>query len=163
VREGTAVAIGAFAGVERANKLAQEIKEGGGRAIVVVGDLASREDTDRIVDQAVSAFDGLDILVHNAGIDITQPGPVGETTDEFWDRVLAIHLTAGFRLTKRALPALLKGRGPAVLFIGSVAGVVAWEGNGRITWRRQGFITSPSALPLITRKQVCERVASHPV
>ncbi len=128
-REGAAVAIGAFTGVDRANKLAKEINQEGGRAIVVVGDLASRKDTDRIVDEAVAAFNGLDILVHNAGIDAPGPAPVGETSDDFWDRCLAIHLTAGFRLVKRALPPLLKGKGPSVLFIGSVCGVVAWEGD----------------------------------
>jgi meso-butanediol dehydrogenase/(S,S)-butanediol dehydrogenase/diacetyl reductase len=95
----------------------------------VVGDLRSRADTDRIVDEAVAGLGGLDILVHSAGIDATTIAPVGETTDEFWDDALAIHLTAAFRLTKRALPTLLRGNHPAVLFVGSVAGIVAWEGD----------------------------------
>jgi NAD(P)-dependent dehydrogenase (short-subunit alcohol dehydrogenase family) len=128
-REGAAVSIGAFTGVERANKLAQEIKERDGRAIVVVGDLASRQNSDRMVDETLEAFNGLDILVHNAGIDAPGPGPAGETSDDLWDRCIAIHLTAGFRLFKRALPALLKGRGPSILYMGSVCGLVAWEGD----------------------------------
>lgn len=126
-REGAAVAIGAHSGVERANRLAKEINEAGGRAIVVLGDLASREETDRTVDEVVAAFGGLDILVHNAGIDYTLPALAGDTSDEFWDNCMAIHLTAGFRLVKRALPSLLKGNHPSILFIGSVAGMVAWE------------------------------------
>lgn len=128
-REGAAVVLGAFTGAERASSLARKFTEEGRRAAVVVGDLSSRPDTDRIVDEAVAAFNGLDVLVHNAGIDVTRHAPVGETTDEFWDRALAIHLTAGFRLVKRALPALLKGHGPSVLFMGSVAGMVGWEGD----------------------------------
>jgi NAD(P)-dependent dehydrogenase (short-subunit alcohol dehydrogenase family) len=126
-REGAAVAIGAHSGVDRAKKLAQEINQKGGRAIVVVGDLMSRDQTDRVVDETVAEFGGLDILVHNAGIDYTSPALVGDTSDDFWDRCLAIHLTAGFRLVKRALPSLLQGHGPAILFIGSVAGEIAWE------------------------------------
>jgi NAD(P)-dependent dehydrogenase (short-subunit alcohol dehydrogenase family) len=109
--------------------MAAEIIAEGGQAVVVVGDLTSREETDRVVDEAVVALGGLDILVHSAGIDADVIAPVGETTDEFWDRALALHLTAAFRLTKRALPALLQGNNPAVLFIGSVAGMVAWEGD----------------------------------
>ena len=128
-REGAAIAIGAFTGVARAKKLAKEITERGGRAVVVGGDLSSREDTDRIADKAIAAFGGLDILVHNAGIDVVGPAPVAETSDEIWDRHIAIHLTAGFRLAKRIIPTLLKGRGPSILFIGSVAGLVAWEGD----------------------------------
>jgi NAD(P)-dependent dehydrogenase (short-subunit alcohol dehydrogenase family) len=128
-REGAAVSIGAFTGMERATKLAKEINDEGGRAIVVLGDVASRPDTDRIVDETLAAFKGLEILVHNAGIDAPGPAPAGETSDDLWDRCMAIHLTAGFRLFKRALPALLKGKGPSVLFMGSVAGTVAWEGD----------------------------------
>jgi NAD(P)-dependent dehydrogenase (short-subunit alcohol dehydrogenase family) len=126
-REGAAVAIGANRGVDRAEKLAKEINEKGGRAIVVAGDLESRQETDRIVDQTLAAFGGLDILVHNAGVDYMVPALAGDTSDDFWDRCLAIHLTAGFRLVKRALPQLLAGHGPSVIFIGSVAGVAAWE------------------------------------
>jgi NAD(P)-dependent dehydrogenase (short-subunit alcohol dehydrogenase family) len=129
VREGAAVAIGAFSGTGRAAQLAAELRAAGGRAVVVVGDLRARADTDRVVDEAVAALGGLDILVHSAGIDATVIAPVGETSDEFWDEALAIHLTAAFRLTKRALPALLRGNKPAVLFVGSVAGLVAWEGD----------------------------------
>lgn len=128
-REGAAVSIGTHTSAERAQKLAREINDEGGRAIVVVGDVASRADTDRIVDETVAAFKGLEILVHNAGIDAKEAAPVGGTPDDFWDRCLAIHLTAGFRLFKRALPALLGGKGSSVLFMGSVAGTVAWEGD----------------------------------
>jgi len=128
-REGASVGIGAFTGVERAHKLANEINDQGGRAVVVVGDVASRRETDRIVDDTLAAFDGLEVLVHSAGIEAPGPAPAGETSDDLWDRCMAIHLTAGFRLFKRALPALLKGKGSSVLFIGSVAGTVAWEGD----------------------------------
>jgi NAD(P)-dependent dehydrogenase (short-subunit alcohol dehydrogenase family) len=128
-QEGAAVSIGALTGVDRANRLAKEINDKGGRAMVVVGDIASRPDTDRIADETLNAFNGLEILVHNAGIDAPGPAPAGETSDELWDRCLAIHLTAGFRLFKRVLPALLKGRGSSVLFMGSVCGTVAWEGD----------------------------------
>jgi NAD(P)-dependent dehydrogenase (short-subunit alcohol dehydrogenase family) len=128
-QEGAAVAIGANTGTERARKLADEINSAGGRAVVVAGDLTSRSDADRIVDETVAALGGLDILVHSAGVDVTSTAPVGETADDVWDWFLAIHLTAAFRVVKRAIPALLKGNKPSVLFIGSVAGLVAWEGD----------------------------------
>lgn len=138
-QEGAAVVIGANTGVGRANKLADEIKAAGGQAVVVVGDLTSRADTDRIVDEAVAAFEGLDILVHNAGIDATNPVPIADTSDEFWDRAIAIHLTAAFRLAKRTIPALLKGNKPAVLFIGSVAGLVAWQDDAPYNVAKAGL------------------------
>jgi meso-butanediol dehydrogenase/(S,S)-butanediol dehydrogenase/diacetyl reductase len=98
-------------------------------AVVVTADLADRAETDRAADEAVRAFGGLDIFVHCAGIDVTRTAPTHETSDDTWDRMLAIHLTAAFRLSRRVIPALLKGTKPSVTFIGSVAGMVAWEGD----------------------------------
>ena len=49
---------------------------------MVIGDLASRQDSDRMVDETLETFNGLDILVHNAGIDAPGPEPAGETSDD---------------------------------------------------------------------------------
>lgn len=138
-REGASVAIGAFSGTGRAADLADEIRASGGRAVVVSGDLRVREQIDRLVDEAIAALGGLDILVHSAGIDATVIAPVAETSDEFWDEALAIHLTAAFRLVKRAIPTLLKGNKPAILFVGSVAGIVAWEGDAAYNVAKAGL------------------------
>ena len=84
---------------------------------------------DRAADEVIEGLGGLDIFVHCAGIDVTKTAPTHETPDEIWDRMMALHLTAAFRLSKRLMPALLKGNNPSVTFIGSVAGLVAWEGD----------------------------------
>ena len=88
-----------------------------------------RGEIDRAAEEVISKLGGLDIFMHCAGIDVSKTAPTHETPDDTWDRMLALHLTAAFRLSKRLIPALLKGTNPSVTFIGSVAGLVAWEGD----------------------------------
>ncbi len=58
-----------------------------------------------ILRRALAAFGGLDILFNNAGIGLG--APARETTDEAWDAVQAVNLTAVFRLCREAIPALV--------------------------------------------------------
>lgn len=127
--EGADVAIGASQRAGQAETVAAKLRNQGRRAAVVTADLANRAETDRAADEVLKELGGLDIFVHCAGIDVTQTNPTHNTPDETWDAMLAIHLTAAFRLSKRLLPALLKGKKPSVIFVGSVAGLVAWEGD----------------------------------
>jgi NAD(P)-dependent dehydrogenase (short-subunit alcohol dehydrogenase family) len=127
--EGAHVAIGASRHSEQAQATAKRLAEGNCRAVVVQADLTSRQESDRAADEAVNALGGLDIFVHCAGIDVTKTAPAHETPDDTWDRMMALHLTAAFRLSKRVLPTMLKGTNPSITFIGSVAGLVAWEGD----------------------------------
>ena len=53
--------------VERAEKVAASIREAGGEAKVAIGDLATDEGAQKVVDAALGAFDGVDIVVNNAG------------------------------------------------------------------------------------------------
>jgi NAD(P)-dependent dehydrogenase (short-subunit alcohol dehydrogenase family) len=125
--EGARVAIGASRHAEQARTKAKGLP--GGNHIVVQADLYDRQQTERAADEVIAGLGGLDIFVHSAGIDVTQTAPTHETSDETWDRMMNLHLNAAFRLSKRLIPALLKGKNPAIVFIGSVCGLVAWEGD----------------------------------
>jgi len=127
--EGADVAIGASRHAGQAEAAAKKLAAAGRRAVVITADLANRAETDRAADQVLKELGGLDIFVHCAGIDVTKTHPTHDTPDETWDLMLAIHLTAAFRLSKKLLPALLEGKNPSVTFVGSVAGLVAWEGD----------------------------------
>ena len=127
--EGARVAIGASRHAEQAQTLAKNLPANGGGHVVVKADLADRAATDRAADEAIAGLGGMDLFVHCAGIDVSQTAPTHETPDDTWDRMLGLHLTAAFRLSKRLIPAMLKGKNPSIIFIGSVAGIVAWEGD----------------------------------
>jgi NAD(P)-dependent dehydrogenase (short-subunit alcohol dehydrogenase family) len=128
-REGAAVAIGASRSAAQARSAADRIVRTGGKALVITADLRDRTAAARAAQDALRQLGGLDIFVHCAGIDIQQSAPVHETSDEIWDDMLALHLGAAFHLSKALIPALLAGVKPSILFIGSINGLVAWEGD----------------------------------
>ncbi len=128
-KEGAAVALGANKRAAQAQQVAQSITAVGGKATVVVGDLVSNKDTNRIVDEAVNGLGGLDTFVHCAGVDVAQTALVHETSNEIWDQMITIHMTSAFRIARRALPTLLSNQLSSVLFVGSVAGLVGWTGD----------------------------------
>jgi NAD(P)-dependent dehydrogenase (short-subunit alcohol dehydrogenase family) len=125
--EGARVAIGCMRQVDQAKTMARNLP--GGNHIVVQADLYDKAQTERAADEVIAGLGGLDIFVHSAGIDVTQTAPTHETSDDLWDRMMNLHLNAAFRLSRRLIPALLKGKNPSIVFIGSVCGLVAWEGD----------------------------------
>ena len=104
---------------------AREVRAVGGRAALQAGDVRRRADCDAAVSAAVSAHGGLQILVNNAGIG--SHVPVAETSDDLWNDVLETNLGAAFRVTRTALPHLVK-RGGHVFMISSLAGQNAIAG-----------------------------------
>ncbi|MDI1296751.1 MAG: SDR family oxidoreductase [bacterium] len=87
-----------------AEATAQDIRAGGGRAIACAGDATSREFAERFVQVAVDTYGGLDIIINNAGYG--WDAILQKTTDEQWEAMLAIHLTAPFRLLRAAQPVI---------------------------------------------------------
>lgn len=127
--EGARVAIGAARHVEQARTMAKGLPAASGSHIVIQADFYDQRQTEHAADEVIAGLGGLDVFVHSAGIDVTQTAPTHQTSDELWDRMMTLHLTAAFRLSKRLIPALLKGEKPSIIFIGSVCGLVAWEGD----------------------------------
>jgi len=85
-----------------AQETAQEIKSAGGEAVVYAGDVARPDFAEGIVAKAAQTWGGLHILVNNAGF--TWDAVVHKMTDEQWETMLAVHLTAPFRIIRAAAP-----------------------------------------------------------
>lgn len=83
-----------------AEETAAAIQAAGGEALVVAGDVTRPDFAPAIVQAAITQLGGLDILVNNAGY--TWDGTVHKMTDEQWQAMLDIHLTAPFRLIRAA-------------------------------------------------------------
>jgi NAD(P)-dependent dehydrogenase (short-subunit alcohol dehydrogenase family) len=107
-------------GLERVARL---IDEAGGHAICVVEDLTAPGSAERSVGAVVEAFGGLDILVTCAGL--IRRHTAEETTDEEWDTVVGVNLTAVFRCCRAAIPVLRRRGGGAIVTVGSGWSLVA--------------------------------------
>jgi 3-oxoacyl-[acyl-carrier protein] reductase len=87
---------------EVAEAVVAEIRAGGGRAAACVGSVTAPDFPDRVIRAAVEEFGRLDILVNNAGY--TWDAVVQNLTDEMWQAMLDVHLTAPFRIIRAATP-----------------------------------------------------------
>jgi len=71
-----------------------------------------------IIRVAIDKMGGIDILVNNAGV--AQGSSLETTTDELWDRVMALNVTSMFRLSRAAIPALKKSNHGRIINLGSI-------------------------------------------
>ena len=90
--------------LEPAQAVAEAITAAGGEAITIAGDATARDFAQRLIDTTIARFGGFDILVNNAGY--TWDGMIHSMSDEQWDAMLDIHLTAPFRIIRAAAPYL---------------------------------------------------------
>jgi NAD(P)-dependent dehydrogenase (short-subunit alcohol dehydrogenase family) len=102
----------------------------GGRCEVVVGDLRDGEQIELTVGQLIESHGRVDTLANVAGV---SDGFVGlhEVTDNEWDRVLDINLTAAMRMCRAVLPHMRRAGGGSIV---NVASIAALGGNGGIPY-----------------------------
>lgn len=81
-------------------------------------DIAEPAAPQAIVDAAVDAFGGVDVLVNNAGLAVGSS--VEDTTDELWDRIMGVNVTAMFKVTRAATPWLKKSGRGRIINLGSI-------------------------------------------
>ncbi|WP_312871227.1 SDR family NAD(P)-dependent oxidoreductase [Streptomyces lonarensis] len=112
-------------------------RRAGGRAAGLCGDLTDPAVVSEVVDRAVSEFGGIGVLVNNAGV-MDRMSAVHETEDAEWDRVMAVDLTAPFRLTRAALPHMLEAGSGVLVFTGSEAGLRGGAAGAAYTAAKHG-------------------------
>lgn len=99
---------------EGAQAVADAIKATGAEAIAIQTNVASEEDVQRLFDETQKTFGKLDILVNNAGI-MDGMEPVGEVSDERWEKVFAVNTTAVMKSMRIAVNLFLEqGHGTIV-------------------------------------------------
>ncbi len=119
--EGAKVVFGDILGDE-GKKVEAEIAELGLEATYVHLDVTKEADWISAVETAVNRYGKLDILVNNAGILIRKS--IEETTEEDWDRIMAINAKGVFFGTKHSIPAMRQAGGGSIVNISSTAGLV---------------------------------------
>ena len=126
-REGAKVVFGDV--LDDAGKQVEaEIHEAGAEATYVHLDVTREDDWQSAVNTAVERYGKLDILVNNAGILIRKG--IEDTTEEDWDRIMAINAKGVFLGTKQAIPAMRESGGGSIVNISSTAGLVGSPYSG---------------------------------
>jgi 3-oxoacyl-[acyl-carrier protein] reductase len=107
-------------------------------------DLADVAATEALAGQAETAMGGLDILVNNAGL--TRDNLMARMKNEEWDQVLAVNLSAGFRIARAALRGMMKRRHGRIVGITSIVGVTGNPGQANYAASKAGMIGFSKAL-----------------
>jgi 2-keto-3-deoxy-L-fuconate dehydrogenase len=121
-REGAAVVLVDIQ-VEALELLAGGLRDQGHRALASPGDVTRSEDVRRAVERAVAEFGRLDILFANAGIGYS--GELVETSDDDWDRVMAVNAKGVFLCARESVRQMLAQQPPggSVVINGSISGL----------------------------------------
>jgi len=106
---------------ERLDAVAEEIKDQGGRAVAIAGDVTDEHTHAEAVTAACTTFGGLHIALNNAGL-VGAMAPLAEIEPRQWSEVLAVNLTAAFLGARSQIPAMLEYGGGALVFTGSFVG-----------------------------------------
>jgi len=123
------------------DQLAAELRE---RAQIALADLADTESVEGLVPAAETMLGALDILVNNAGV--TRDNLFMRMKDAEWDTVLAVNLTAAFRLSRAALKGMMRRRHGRIINITSIVGVTGNPGQGNYAAAKAGMIGMSKAL-----------------
>jgi len=115
--------------------LAAELGE---RAFPVVADLSDPQSVAALPAAAEAAMGRVDILVNNAGI--TRDNLAMRMKDEEWDDILAVNLTAGFRIARALLRGMMKRRAGRIIGITSIVGVTGNPGQANYAAAKAGMI-----------------------
>jgi 3-oxoacyl-[acyl-carrier protein] reductase len=138
--QGASVAISGT----RADALEALAAELGERVVITPCNLADKDSVEALVPTAEEKLGGLDILVNNAGI--TRDNLFLRLKDEDWDNVLAVNLTAAFRLSRAAVKSMMRRRYGRIVAIGSVVGTTGNAGQGNYAAAKAGLIGMSKAL-----------------
>ena len=130
-REGASVVVNDLGGARdgtgssntMAQKVVEEIKAEGGQAIANYGAVTNRDDAIAMVEDTVSAFGKIDILIANAGI--LRDKSFKNMDDEMWDVVMDVHLRGTYLSTKAAYDKMLEqGSGGRIIMTSSTSGLL---------------------------------------
>jgi 3-oxoacyl-[acyl-carrier protein] reductase len=136
--DGWSVALNYSRDAGGAEAVAAAIAEDGGRAEPVRADVSDAAAAEEMVAEIVDRFGPVLVLVNNAGV--TADGLSMRLSDEDWDRVIDVNLTAAFRLTRAALGPMMRARFGRVINVSSVVGLRANPGQANYAASKAGLI-----------------------
>ena len=129
----------------RADALEALKAELGGRAHIATCNLSDPASVEALPKAAEAALGApIDILVNNAGI--TRDNLFMRMKDEEWDQVIAVNLTAAFRLSRGVLRGMMKKRWGRIISITSVVGATGNPGQGNYAAAKAGLVGMSKAL-----------------
>lgn len=143
-QEGAAVVIGDYADAGQA--VAEELQAQGHRVRFFKVDVSKEEQVIAMVQDAVTAYGRLDIMVANAGVG--ESAPVGDKTTEEWNRVIGVNLNGVFWCNKYAIQEFRKVGGGVIVNMASILGHVGFNNAPAYCAAKHGIVGMTKTIAL---------------
>ena len=160
VAEGAKVVFGDLLD-EEGEAVERRITESGGEAVYVHLDVTSDADWEDAVHTAEGRFGRLDVLVNNAGI--ANADLIEDTTEELWDRIMAVNTKGVFLGTRKALPAMRRAGGGSIINVSSIAGILGRPLTGSASKGAVRTFTKTTAIQHASEGIRCNSIHPGPV
>lgn len=137
-QQGANVAFTYLSSVEQGEALEKELAAAGTKVKGYRSDASDFKAAEELINQIVSDFGTIDIVVNNAGI--TKDGLLMRMSEEQWDAVLTVNLKSVFNITKAASKPMMKQRSGVFINMSSIVGVQGNAGQGNYAASKAGII-----------------------
>jgi NAD(P)-dependent dehydrogenase (short-subunit alcohol dehydrogenase family) len=142
-KEGAKVAVNSVTPANGGETL-RLVQAAGGAGIYIQGDVSKDADARRMVEETVKAFGRIDVLVNNAGIVL--PGRIDNTSEEDWDRTMAVNLKGPFLVSRHAIPEMQKAGGGVIVNTSSVVALKGVKERAAYTASKGGLLALTKAM-----------------
>ncbi len=148
---GASVAFTYLSSVEQAHALEAELTSKGVKAKGYRSDASDFAQAEKLINDVISDFGGLDILINNAGI--THDTLLLRMSEEMWDKVISVNLKSCFNTVKAVTKQMMKQKSGAIINMTSVVGIKGNAGQANYAASKAGIIgfTKSVALELGSR------------
>jgi NAD(P)-dependent dehydrogenase (short-subunit alcohol dehydrogenase family) len=130
---------------EAIDAVAESFKNDGLEAIAIAANMGNVEEAHALVDQTVDAYGGIDIIINNAAANPVF-GPIQNTEERAFDKILDVNLKGPFELCKKAYPILKQRGGGSIMHISSIGGLTPERGIGIYSVSKAGLINLTKAM-----------------
>ena len=107
--DGASVAVNYASHQAEANDVVQKIVQAGGKGVAIRADVSKTEDVRLLFKEVAERFEGLDMLINNAGATHIRPLPIADATDEIYDRMFAVNTKGTFLCLREAAKCMRSG------------------------------------------------------
>jgi NAD(P)-dependent dehydrogenase (short-subunit alcohol dehydrogenase family) len=124
---------------EAVDAVAESFQNDGLEAIAIAANMGNVEEAHTLIDQTVDAYGGIDIIINNAAANPVF-GPIQNTEERAFDKILDVNLKGPFELCKKAYPILKQRGGGSIINISSIGGLTPERGIGIYSVSKAGLI-----------------------
>ena len=137
-KEGVKLVLFGGNNIVKLNETAKLVKENGGECVIISGNLTDDNFIDDAFNKAVTALDGIDILINNAGLAFNCD--LSNTNLDTFDKIMNINVRVPYYLTQKALPYLEKSERASVINIASVVAHTGYPNQSAYTASKHALL-----------------------